>query len=149
MLGASRIRSWFSSTAWDLAFRQVRAEVRIGRNGTIRADIWVNALLNDGEDDDALSVPDASNVISLSQAREDLTRYLVSVIDHRHRTWKRYPVLRNLAQSSCTGPEALGDAYLRFLRRDLEAPCEHRAGPRRNPGSTDIPGSDEVHSEGY
>jgi hypothetical protein len=131
-----------------LAFKQVRAEIRIGRDGTIRADIWVNALLNDGDDDDARSIPDVSNVISLSQAREDLTRCLVSMIDHRHRMWRRYPVLRNLAQSSFTGPEALADAYLRFLRRDLEALCGHRAGPRGSPGSTDVPAIDEGHSEG-
>lgn len=148
MLGASRIRSWFSSAAWDLAFKQVRAEIRIGRDGTIRADIWVNALLNDGDEDDASSMPRVSNVISLSQAREDLTRYLVSMIEHRHRMWRRYPVLRNLAQSSCTGRGALGDAYLRFLRRDLEASCGHRTGLSRRDRSTDMPVSDEGHSEG-
>ncbi len=131
-----RIRSGFSSTAWDLAFSQVQAEIRTSRTGRVRVELWVNALLNDGEGDGVLLDAAASNLISLSRARLELTRHLVSVIDERHRVLKRYPVLAVLAETSGWEPEALGLAYLRHLRRDLEAIREPRTGPKRTGGST-------------
>ena len=134
--GAPRIRSSFSRTAWDLAFSEVRAEIRSGRTGRVRVELWVNALLNDGEGDGVLLDAAASNLISLSRARLELTRHLVSVIDERHRVLKRYPVLAVLAETSGWEPEALGLAYLRHLRRDLEAISEPRTGPKRTGGST-------------
>ena len=133
-LGAPRISSGFSSTAWDLAFSEVRAEIRNSRNGRVRVELWVNALLNDGDDEGVLPGT-AGNVISLCQARLELTRHLVAVIDERHRTWKWYPVLAVLAETSGWEPEALGQAYLGHLRRDLEAASEPRTGPKQAGGS--------------
>lgn len=133
--GAPRIRPSFSSTAWDLAFREVRAEIRNSRAGRVRVELWVNALLNDGDDGDDLPDVGPSNVISLCQARLELTRQLVSLIDARHQTWRRYPVLGVLAESCGWEPEALGEAYLRHLRRDLEALRALGATSKRTIGS--------------
>jgi hypothetical protein len=88
------------------------------------------------------------NVISLCQAQLELTRQLVSLIDERHQTWKRYPVLGVLAESIGWDPEALGEAYLRHLRRDLEAVSEPRTGPKRTAGSAVALSIIEGHSEG-
>ena len=118
-----------------MAFSEVRAEIRSGRTGRVRVELWVNALLNDGEGDGVLLDAAASNLISLSRARLELTRHLVSVIDERHRVLKRYPVLAVLAETSGWEPEALGLAYLRHLRRDLEAISEPRRGPKQAGGS--------------
>ena len=126
-----RIRSSFSSTARDLAFSEVRAEIRNSRSGRVRVELWVNALLNDGEDDAMLSDAASSNVLPLGRARLELTRHLVAVIDERHRVLKRYPVLAVLAENHGREPEALGLAYLRHLRRDLEAVSEPRTGPKQ------------------
>ena len=92
-------------------------------------------MLNDGEGDGVLLDAAASNLISLSRARLELTRHLVSVIDERHRVLKRYPVLAVLAENHGREPEALGLAYLRHLRRDLEAISEPRRGPKQAGGS--------------
>ena len=118
-----------------MAFSEVRAEIRSSRNGSVRVELWVNALLDDGDDEDVLPEV-APNVVSLCRARLELTRHLVSVIDERHRVLKRYPVLAVLAETSGWEPEALGLAYLRHLRRDLEAISEPRTGPKRTGGST-------------
>ena len=146
--GAPRISSGFSSTAWDLAFREVRAEILSSRNGRIRVELWVNALLNDGDEEGMLSDAAPSSVISLCRARLELTRHLVSLIDDRHRVLKRYPVLAVLAQSSGWEPEALGLAYLRHLRRDLEAVSAPRTGSKRAGGSALTPSAVEGHPEG-
>lgn len=145
-LGAPRIRSGFSSTAWDLAFSQVRAEIRPSRTGRVRVELWVNALLNDGEDEGVL--PDASNIVSLARARLELTRHLVSVIDERHGVLKRYPVVAVLAETSGWEPEELGLAYLRHLRRDLEAANAPRTAPKRTGGSAVALSVVEGRSEG-
>ena len=147
-LGAPRIRSGFSSTAWDLAFREVRAEIRPGRNGRVRVELWVNALLNDGGDEGVLPNAAPSNVISLCQARLELTRHLVALIDERHRVLKRYPVLAVLAETNGWEPEALGHAYLRHLRRDVEAISEPRTGVKPTGGSAVALTVVEGHSEG-
>jgi hypothetical protein len=146
--GARRIRPGFSSTAWDLAFSEVRAEIRNSRNGRVRVELWVNALLNDGDDEGALSDVAASNLISLSRARLELTRHLVGLIDERHRVLKRYPVLAVLAETHGWEPEALGQAYLRHLRRDLKAVSEPRTGPKQAGGSAVALRVVEGHSEG-
>lgn len=146
-LGAPRIRSSFSSTAWDLAFSEMRAEIRTSRNGSVRVELWVNALLNDGDDEGV--VPEvAPNVISLWRARLELTRHLVAAIDERHRVLKRYPVLAVLAETHGWEPEALGQAYLRHLRRGLEAVSEPRTGPNQSLGSAVALSIAEGHSEG-
>lgn len=147
-LGALRIRHGYSSTAWDLAFGEVRVEVRCSRNGRARVELWVNALLNDGGDEDVLLDATSSNVISLCQARLELTRHLVAVIDERHRTWKQYPFLAVLGKAHGWEPEALGEAYLRHLRRDLEAVSKSRTGPQRTAGSAVTLSIVEGRSEG-
>jgi hypothetical protein len=147
-LGARQIRQNFSSTAWDLAFSEVRAEIRNSRTGRVRVELWVNALLNDGDDEGALSDAAASNLISLSRARLELTRHLVAVIDERHRVLKRYDVLAVLAETHGWEPEALGLAYLRHLRRDLEAASAPRRGPKQAGGSAVALSAVEGHSEG-
>lgn len=125
----------------------MRAEIRQTPWGKLRAEVWVNALLNDGDDERELS--DASpNVVSLCRARLELTRRLVALIDDRHRTWKRYPVLAVLAECHGREPEALGQAYLRHLRRDLEAISEPRRGPKQAGGSAVTLRVVEGHSEG-
>ena len=118
-----------------MAFDEVRAEIRNSRAGRARVELWVNALLND--EDDECVLPDAapSNVVSLCRARLELTRHLVAVIDERHRVLKRYPVLAVLAETHGWEPEALGLAYLRHLRRDLEAASAPRTGPKQAGGS--------------
>lgn len=146
-LGAPRIRSGFSSTAWDLAFSEVRAEIRSSRNGRVRVELWVNALLNDGDDEGVLPEV-APNIVSLCRARLELTRHLVAVIDERHRVLKRYPVLAVLAETHGWEPEALGQAYLRHLRRDLEAASAPRTGPERTAGSAAALRIVEGHPEG-
>ena len=146
--GTPRIRSSFSSTAWDLAFSEVRAEIRSSRTGRVRVELWVNASLNDGDDEDVLSGAAASNVISFCRARLELTRHLVALIDERHRVLKRYPVLAVLAESSGWEPEALGLAYLRHLRRDLESVSAPRTGPNQSGGSVVALPIVEGHSEG-
>ncbi len=130
-----RIRQGFSSTAWDLAFSEVQAEIRNSRAGRVRVELWVNALLNDEDDEGVLPDAAPSNLISLCRARLELTRHLVAVIDDRHRTWKRYPVLAVLAETSGWEPEALGQAYLRHLRWDLEGLSAPRTGPKQAGGS--------------
>lgn len=147
-LGARRIRQGFSSTAWDLAFSQVRAEIRNSRSGRVRVELWVNALLNDGEDEDLLPGTVTSHVISLWRARLALTQHLVAVIDERHRVLKRYPVLAVLAENHGREPEALGQAYLRHLRRDLEAVSAPRTGSKRAGSSALTLSIVEGHSEG-
>ena len=146
-LGARRIRQGFSSTAWDLAFSQVQAEIRRSRNGRVRVELWINALLNDGEDEGMLPGA-AGNVTSLCRARLELTRHLVAVIDERHRVLKRYPLLAVLAETAGWEPEVLGLAYLRHLRRDLEAVSAPRTGPKRTGGSAVALSVVEGHSEG-
>ena len=146
--GARRIRPDFSSTAWDLAFSEVRAEIRNSRTGRVRVELWVNAFLTDGDDEGALSDVAASNLISLSRARLELTRHLVSAIDERHRVLKRYPLLPVLAEFYGWEPEALGLAYLRHLRLDLEAASAPRTGPKRTGGSPVALSIVEGHSEG-
>ena len=131
-----------------MAFGEVRAEIRSSRSGRIWVELWVQAFLNDGDDEGALSDVAASNLISLSRARLDLTRRLVALIDDRHRTWKRYPVLAVLAETHGWEPEALGQAYLRHLRRDLEAVSEPRTGPKQAGGSAVTLSIVEGHSEG-
>jgi len=112
----------------------VRAEIR--RTPThLRADLWVNALLDDGEDEGREPDTASSNVIFLCQARLELTRRLVEMIHEHHRTWKRYPVLAALAETHRWEPEALGEAYLGHLRRDLERASEPRTGPNQAKGS--------------
>ena len=104
-------------------------------------------MLNDGEDE-GVSPEVASNVISLCGARLELTRHLVALIDERHRTWKRYPVLAVLAKYHGWEPEALGEAYLHHLRRDLEAVRALGAKPQRTTGSAVTLRIVEGHSEG-
>ena len=146
-LGAPRIRSGFSSTPWDLAFSEVQAEIRSSRSGRVRVELWVNALLNDGDDEGVLPGTDG-NFMSLCRARLELTRRLVALIDDRHRTWKRYPVLAVLAKTHGWEAEALGLAYLRHLRRDLEAISEPRRGPKQAGGSAVALRVVEGHFEG-
>lgn len=134
MRGARRIRAGFSNTAWDLAFREVRAEIRGGQYGPVRAELRVNALLDDGDDEGVLSAPQPPNVIALCDARLDLTRHLVALIDQRHRVWRKYPVLLSLAKSSGWDSEALSEAYLRHLRQDLQAASAPRTGSKRQTG---------------
>jgi hypothetical protein len=55
-----------------LAFSQVRAEIRSSRTGRVRVELWVNALLNDGDDEGMLSDVAASNLISLGWEPEAL-----------------------------------------------------------------------------
>lgn len=105
-------------------------------------------MLNDGDDVGTLSDAAASNLISLSRARLELTRHLVSLIDERHRVLKRYPVLAVLAETHGWEPEALGLAYLRHLRRDLEANSEPRRGSKRTDGNLVTLSVVEGHSEG-
>lgn len=109
----------------------MRAEIRSSRTGRVRVELWVNALLNDGDNEDALPNTGPSNVISLSHARLELSQQLVSLIDAHHQIWRQYPVLGVLAQSCGWEPEALGEAYLRHLRRDLEAVSAPRTGSNR------------------
>jgi hypothetical protein len=125
----------------------VRAEIRSSRTGRVRVELWVNALLNDGDDERVL--PEVTpNVISLWQARLEMTRHLVAAIDERHGVLDRYPVLAVLAETHGWEPEALGLAYLRHLRRDLEVVSEPRTGPRRTGGSRVALSIVEGHSEG-
>jgi hypothetical protein len=131
-----------------LAFSEVRAEIRNSRNGRVRVELWVNALLNDGDDEGELSDAAPANIVSLCEARLQLTRRLVALIDDRHRTWKRYPVLAVLAETHGWEPEALGLAYLRHLRRDLEVASAPRAGPKQAGGSAVALRVVEGHSEG-
>jgi len=126
----------------------VRAEIRSSRTGRVRVELWVNALLNDGDDEGMLSDVAASNLISLSRARLELTRHLVAVIDERHRVLKRYPVLAVLAETHGWEPEALGLAYLRHLRRDFEAVSAPRTGPKQAAGSAVTLSIVEGHPEG-
>lgn len=126
----------------------MRAEIRPGRNGRVRVELWVNALLNDGDDEGELTDAAPSNVLSLSRARLELTRHLVAAIDERHRVLKRYPVLAVLAETHGWEPEALGLAYLRHLRRDLETARPLLAGPKRTAGSAVALRIVEGHSEG-
>lgn len=86
--------------------------------------------------------------MTLCRARLELTRRLVALIDDRHRTWKRYPVLAVLAETHGWEPEALGLAYLRHLRRDLEAASAPRTGPKRTGGIAVALSVVEGHSEG-
>lgn len=148
MPGALRIRSGVSSAAWDLAFKEVRVEIRGGQYGPLRAELRVNALLDDGDYEAALTDPQPSNVIALSEARLDLTRRLVSLIDQRHRVWRKYPVLPILAKSSGWDSEALGLAYLHHLRRDLEDISEPRRAPKQAGSSAVALRVVEGHSEG-
>lgn len=104
-------------------------------------------MLNDGDAEGVLPEV-APNVISLWRARLEMTRHLVAVIDDRHRTWKRYPVLAVLAETSGWEPEALGQAYLRHLRRNLEAVNAPRTGPKRAGGSAVALRVVEGHFEG-
>lgn len=138
----------YSSTAWDLAFAQVRAEIRLGPVGRVRADVWVNALLNDDPDEDESSMGMPGNVVSLTDERLKLIRHLVALIDRRHRTWKQYPVLATLAVSIGPDREALGEAYLQHLRRDLEWASAPRTAPAGPPGSIVALRTAEGHSEG-
>jgi hypothetical protein len=131
-----------------LAFSEVRAEIRNSRNGRVRVELWVNALLHDEDDEGVLPNAAALNLISLSRARLELTRHLVAVIDERHRVLKRYPVLAVLAETHGREPEALGLAYLHHLRRDLEAISEPRRGPKQAGGSAVALSIVEGHSEG-
>ena len=112
----------------------MRAEIRSSRTGRVRVELWVNGLLNDGDDEGVLPEV-APDVISLWRARLELTRRLVAAINERHRILRRYPVLAVLAQSHGWEPEALGLAYLRHLRRNLEAVREPRTGPKSTGGS--------------
>ena len=57
-------------------------------------------------------------------------------------------VLAVLAETHGWEPEALGLAYLRHLRRDLEAISEPRRGPRQAGGSAVALRIVEGHSEG-
>lgn len=104
-------------------------------------------MLNDGDDEGVLPEV-APNVISLWRARLELTRRLVAAIDERHRVLKRYPVLAVLAEIHGWEPEALGQAYLRHLRRDLEAVSEPRTGENRSEGSAVALSLVEGRSEG-
>lgn len=146
--GAPRISSGFSSTAWDLAFREVRAEILGSRNGRIRVELWVNALLDDEDDEPVLSDAAPANIVSLCRARLELTRHLVGLIDERHRVLKRYPVMAVLAETHGWEPEALGLAYLRHLRRDLEAVSDPRTGSKRAGGGALTLSAVEGHPEG-
>lgn len=92
-------------------------------------------MLNEGHDEAVLPDAAPSNVVPLCRARLELTRHLVALIDERHRTWKRYPVLAALAKTSSWDPEALGLAYLRHLRLDLEVASARRRGPKQSGGS--------------
>jgi hypothetical protein len=118
-----------------LAFDQVRAEIRPTPRGKLRAEVWVNALLNDGEEEDELSAEVTSNIMSFEDAKLNLIRQLVQLIDDRHRVWSRYPVLQVLARSHGCDDEGLGPAYLRHLRRDLETASAPRTGPNPLGGS--------------
>ena len=101
----------------------------------MRAEVWVNALLNDNEDEDPVSEGPASKVTSFEDAKLNLIRQFVQLIDDRHRVWKRYPVLEVLARIHGRDEEALGPAYLRHLRQDLETASAPRTGPNRAGGS--------------
>lgn len=105
-------------------------------------------MLNDGDDEGVLPNAAASNLISLSRARLELTRHLVAVIDERHQVLKRYPVLAVLVETSGWEPEALGLAYLRHLRRDLEVANAPRTGLKRTGGSAVALSAVEGHPEG-
>jgi len=118
-----------------LAFDQVRAEIRLTSRGKLRAEVWVNALLNDCEEEDELSDPVVSNIMSFEDAKLNLIRQLVQLIDDRHRVWSRYPVLEVLAQSHSCDEEALGPAYIGHLRRDLETANAPRTGSKPTGGS--------------
>ncbi len=146
--GAPGIRSRFSRGAWDLAFSRVRVEILNSRHGRARVELWVDASLDDGDDEDEVSDAVPSNVISFEQARQDLARRLVLLIDERHRVLRRYPVLPSLAKSSGWEPETLGPAYLHHLRRDLEAANAPRTGANRLAGSPVTLTLVRGHSEG-
>ena len=118
-----------------MAFDQVRAEIRLTSRGKLRAEVWVNALLNDCEEEDELSDTVVSNIMSFEDAKLNLIRQLVQLIDDRHRVWKRYPVLEVLAKSHGRDEQALGTAYIRHLRRDLETASAPRTGPKPAGGS--------------
>ena len=130
-----------------MAFIEVRVEIRSSRTGRVRVELWVDAMLNDGDDEGVLPEM-APNVMSLCRARLELTRRLVALIDDRHRTWKRYPVLAVLAETHGWEPEALGQAYLRHLRWDLEAVNAPRRGPKPTGGSAVALRVVMGHSEG-
>lgn len=131
-----------------MAFDQVRAEIRLTPRGKLRAEVWVNALLNDSEDEDGLSERLASNIMSFEDAKLNLIRQLIQLIDDRHRVWRRYPVLEVLARSHGCDEEALGPAYLHHLRRDLEIASAPRTGPNPLGGSVVALSAAEGHSEG-
>ena len=105
-------------------------------------------MLNDEDDEGELANTAASNLISLSRARLELTRHLVTVIYERHRVLKRYPVLAVLAEFHGWEPEALGKAYLGFLRRDLNAVSEPRTRAIPTEGSAVALSIVEGHPEG-
>ena len=126
----------------------MRADIRPGPRGRLRAEIWVNALLDDLPDDD--DRPDAmpENVTSLIARRQGLIRHLVSLIERRHQTWKRYPVVATLAKVSGGDRETLGLAYLQHLRRDLESASAPRTGLNSSGGSVVALRAVEGHSGG-
>lgn len=126
----------------------MRAEILSSRNGRIRVELWVNALLDDEDDEPVLPDAAPANIVSLCRERLQLTRHLVSLIDERHRVLKRYPVLAVLAETHGWEPEALGMAYLRHLRRDLEAVSAPGTGPKRTWSSAVALSVVEGHSEG-
>ena len=146
--GAPRIRSRFSRTAWDLAVSRVRVEILNSRHGRARVELWVDASLDDGVDEDDAADLVPSNVVPFVRARQDLARQLVLFIDERHRVLRRYPVLASLAKSSGWEPEALGQAYFRYLKRDLEAANAPRTGPIQIADSAVTLTLIEGHSEG-
>lgn len=146
-MGAWLTRTAYSSAAWDLAFRHVRAEIRRRPNGSLRPDLWIDGLLNDGGDEDGSSVTGQSAVISFASARQELVRDLVALIEGHHRVWKRYPVLPILAKAN-VDPEAIGQAYLLHLRRHLETSSEPRTGSKQAGGSVITLSVVQGHSEG-
>lgn len=121
--------------------------MRYGAHGRLRAELWVNALLDNAEGFEKPS-PSPANVVDLVQAKSDLVQHLVRLIDSRHRTWRQYPILKALAKTDGPRPEALEEAYLRFLRRDLGSAREPCAGSNRVVGSVAALRVVEGHSEG-
>ena len=126
----------------------MRAEIWLTHRGKLRAEVWVDALLNDSDDEAGLSEDAVSNIISFEDAKLNLTRQLVQLIDDRHRVWRRYPVLEVLARSHGCDPEVLGPEYLRHLRRDLDTSSAPRTGSKRPAGSAVALRIAEGHSEG-
>jgi len=112
----------YSAGTWNLGFSQVLIDVGRTRRGTLRPILFVDAHLNDGDEEDPATGPD-DVVVSLSEERLRLVRRIVELIDDGHRVRQRYPILSALQRRIGTADrKSLARAYAEYLRADLCGP---------------------------